>query len=308
MKSFCKLRFLLYILFFNWNLSAQDSSTVLLLGIAQDGSYPHLGCESNCCKPAWKDSKKAGMVVSLALIDPKNKKWYLFEATPDISKQIHLFNQLTGNQYPLMPDGIFITHAHIGHYSGLLQLGREVKNSKEIPVFGLERFCNFIKENGPWSQLVKLNNIVLQAINPDQKIVLSASLSVTAFTVPHRDEFSETAGFKINSGGKSYLFIPDIDKWNLWNRNIIDEVKNVDLAFLDATFYSMDELKSRNIQEVPHPTVKETMDLFLNESKACKSKIVFIHMNHTNPLIWSKRYQKEVLNEGFKIGVQGHRY
>lgn len=293
---------------FNWNLSAQDSSTVLLLGIAQDGSYPHMGCEANCCKPAWKDSKKARMGVSLAVIDPQNKKWYLFEATPDISKQIHLFNQLTNNQYPLMPDGIFITHAHIGHYSGLMQLGREVKNSKEIPVFGLERFCNFIKENGPWSQLVKLNNIVLQAINPDQKIVLSASLSVTAFTVPHRDEFSETAGFKINSGGKSYLFIPDIDKWNLWNRNIVDEVKNVDLAFLDATFYSMDELKSRNIQEVPHPTVKETMDLFLNESKACKSKIVFIHMNHTNPLIWSKRYQKEVLNEGFKIGIQGERY
>ncbi|MBK7357932.1 MAG: MBL fold metallo-hydrolase [Saprospiraceae bacterium] len=308
MKSFCELWFLLFMFSFNWNLSAQDSSTVLLLGIAQDGSYPHMGCEANCCKPAWKDSKKARMGVSLAVIDPQNKKWYLFEATPDISKQIHLFNQLTNNQYPLMPDGIFITHAHIGHYSGLMQLGREVKNSKEIPVFGLERFCNFIKENGPWSQLVKLNNIVLQAINPDQKIVLSASLSVTAFTVPHRDEFSETAGFKINSGGKSYLFIPDIDKWNLWNRNIVDEVKNVDLAFLDATFYSMDELKSRNIQEVPHPTVKETMDLFLNESKACKSKIVFIHMNHTNPLIWSKRYQKEVLNEGFKIGIQGERY
>lgn len=308
MKTFCKLVLFHALLCFNWKLEAQDSSTVILLGIAQDGAYPHLGCEAECCKPAWKDEKKSRMVVSLAVMDPQNKKWYLFEATPDISKQIHLINQLTNNQYPLMPDGIFISHAHIGHYSGLMQLGREVKNTKEIPVFGLERFCNFIKDNGPWSQLVKLNNIVLQAINPDQKIILSASLAVTAYTVPHRDEFSETAGFRIASGGKTYLFIPDIDKWNLWNRNIVDEVHKVDLAFLDATFYSMDELKSRNIQEVPHPTVKETMQLFDAETKANKSKIVFIHMNHTNPLIWSKRQQKELNKTGFRIGIQGKRY
>lgn len=308
MKTFCKLVLFHALLCFNWKLEAQDSLTVILLGIVQDGAYPHLGCEADCCKPAWKDEKKSRMVVSLAVMDPQNKKWYLFEATPDISKQIHLFNQLTNNQYPLMPDGIFISHAHIGHYSGLMQLGREVKNTKEIPVFGLERFCNFIKDNGPWSQLVKLNNIVLQAINPDQKIILSASLAVTAFTVPHRDEFSETAGFKITSGGKTYLFIPDIDKWNLWNHNIVDEVHKVDLAFLDATFYSLDELKSRNIQEVPHPTVLETMHLFDAETKANKSKIVFIHMNHTNPLIWSKRQQKELNKTGFRIGIQGKRY
>lgn len=289
-------------------LFSQSNLNFILLGVAQDGSYPHMGCEAVCCEPAWKDVKKARMVVSLAVLDTSLKKWYLFEATPDLPKQIHLFNQLTNNTYPLLPEGIFITHAHIGHYSGLMQLGREVLNAKEIAVFGLERFCNFIRDNGPWSQLVKLNNIVLQTLNPDQKIMLSPKLSITAMKVPHRDEFSETAAYKIEVDGKSCLFIPDIDKWNLWNRSILDEVKKVDFAFLDATFYSMDELKSRKIEEVPHPTVKETMSLFANESKDIKSKIVFIHFNHTNPLLWSKKQQKELLQQGYRIGMQAKSY
>lgn len=288
--------------------STQDTSHIILLGIAQDGGYPHLGCEATCCSTAWDHPEKQKMVISLAILDPDEKKWYLVEATPDISRQIHLLNRLTHNQYPYLPEAIFISHAHIGHYSGLLQLGREVKNTKEIPVFGLPRFCEFIKSNGPWSQLVTLNNIVLQELNANQEIKLSKRISIQAIPVPHRDEFSETAAFKISCSKKKYLFIPDIDKWEKWDQSITDVVKESDYAFLDATFYSTDELKSRNIKEVPHPTVQETMQLFKGELESIRSKIVLIHMNHTNPLLWDKTLQKQLKRQGFRLGQQGARY
>ena len=74
---------------------------------------------------------------------------------------------------------------------------------------------------------------------------LQKGIMIHAFTVPHRDEFSETAGFKIVTEKTSYLFIPDIDKWTKWNKNIIEEVKKVNYAFVDATFNEITELKNR---------------------------------------------------------------
>src|ERR1041384_7514258 len=127
---------------------------VLVLGVAQDGGYPHMGCKGNCCDKAWKNDSLKRFVTSLALIDPVSKKWWLFEATPDIKEQLQLFKTITKSEYNFLPDGIFITHAHIGHYTGLMQLGREVMNAKEVPVYVLPKMKSYLENNGPWSQLV----------------------------------------------------------------------------------------------------------------------------------------------------------
>lgn len=304
------MRFYLIIFVFVLNfLSAQNAQPyVLVLGVAQDGGYPHLGCEKECCKTAWKNDSLKKNVVSLALVSPTDKKWWLFEATPDITKQLQLFKELTNSEFSYLPSGIFLTHAHIGHYTGLMNLGREVFNTSEIPVYCLPKMKSFLETNGPWSQLVKLKNIVINEISTSNVLALSKSVSVNTFTVPHRDEYSETAGFKISTETKSYLFIPDIDKWQKWSKNIIEEVKQSNFALLDATFYSIDELKGRKIEEVPHPLVSETMDLFKSESADVKSKIVFIHFNHTNPCLRLPSFQNNVKQSGFKLAEQGKTY
>ncbi len=257
---------------------------------------------------AWQHDSLKRYVVSFALVDAASKKWWLFEATPDIKFQLQYFNELTNGLYNYLPDGIFITHAHIGHYTGLMQLGREVMNTKEVPVYVLPRMKAFLESNGPWSQLVKLKNIFIKTLQQDSIIMLSNSIRIKAFTVPHRDEFSETAGFRISTGTKEYLFIPDIDKWEKWNRNIMDEVKQVDVALLDATFFENNELPGRKISEVPHPLVTETIKLFSNESNETKSKIFFIHFNHTNPLLWNSELKTEIIKQGFGIAEQGQQF
>jgi pyrroloquinoline quinone biosynthesis protein B len=277
---------------------------IIVLGTAQDGGYPQMGCTRTCCTLAHTHDSLKQYVVSLALADPQQKMWWLFEATPDIKDQLHLFAKQTNHQYNFLPDGIFLTHGHMGHYTGLLQLGREVMNSNRVPVYGLPRLKKFLETNGPWSQLVSLQNITLVELNENSPFRLPGNISVEAFQVPHRDEFSETAGFKITTASQRYLFIPDIDKWSKWNKNIVEEVKSADIAFLDATFFSADELPNRNMSEVPHPLVNETMSLFQFESEETKRKINFIHFNHTNPLLYDTAKQYEIKKLGFSMAKQ----
>lgn len=298
----------LLLLCLSYSMYAQkDASYIQVLGVAQDGGYPHTGCEKKCCAPAWEDPSKGRYVIALALVDPASKKWWLFEATPDIKYQLHYFHTLTNGAYNYLPDGIFITHAHIGHYSGLMHLGREVMNTKHVPVYVLPRMKEFLETNGPWSQLVKLENISLQTLQADSSVQLPGNISITTFTVPHRDEYSETAGFKIITPSKKYLVIPDINKWEQWNKSILDEVKKVDIAMVDATCYDNGELPGRNMKVIQHPNVVETISLFASTTKETKSKIYFIHMNHTNPLLWDEAKQKEVKKLGYNIAKQGEK-
>lgn len=285
-----------------------NSPYIIVLGIAQDGGYPHMGCKKSCCKKAWKTPGVKRNIVSLALVDPATNKWWLFEASPDIKEQLYLFQILTDNKFSYLPDGIFITHAHIGHYTGLMQLGREVMGAKNVAVYVLPKLHNYLSTNGPWSQLVSLQNITLQVLQEGAAIIPANGISITAFTVPHRDEYSETAGFKINTANKSYLFIPDINKWEKWNKQIINEVKSVDIAFIDATFYDENELPGKRINEVPHPFVIETMQLFDTSDKQTRNKIHFIHLNHTNPLLWDAANQKAILQKGYNLARQGYKY
>ena len=283
------------------------SQSIFILGVAQDGGYPHIGCKRTCCEKAWQSPDSRRFVTSFALTDSASKKWWLFEATPDIREQLYSFNRATGGHYKFLPEGILITHAHIGHYTGLMQLGREAMGANGVKVFVLPKLRSFLENNGPWSQLVILNNISLHTLDTSEKLELAKDVFVETYTVPHRDEYSETAGFRITTANKKYLFIPDIDKWQKWNRSIIDEVEKVDIALLDATFYDAEELPGRRMEEVPHPFVIETMKLFENEPETAKQKIHFIHLNHTNRLLWNDSIQKQVTNTGFNFAKQGEK-
>ncbi|HMC98908.1 MAG TPA: MBL fold metallo-hydrolase, partial [Ferruginibacter sp.] len=120
-----------------------------------------------------------------------------------------------------------------------------------------------------------------------------------------RDEFSETVGFKIRCNNKNILFIPDIDKWDKWDRNIAYEISKVDYALLDGTFYKNGELPGRDMNEIPHPFVEESMRRFANLPASEKAKIIFIHFNHTNPLVRRSSDEKDqVKKAGFGVAEE----
>ena len=284
--------------------SAQQSNNtpyLIVLGTVQDGGSPHLGCNKNCCEALTVFQKEARKVTSIAVIEPKNNFNILFEATPDIIPQWKML--------PSAPKAIFLTHAHMGHYTGLLQLGREALGAKNIPVHVMPRMAGFLNDNGPWNQLISLGNIKLFPMVENQSIYFTNEIIITPLIVPHRDEFSETVGYRIQGPNKTVLFIPDIDKWSKWSENLKAILESVDYAFLDATFFDPEEINYRPLEEIPHPLVKETIAYLDPVSQELKNKVYFIHMNHTNPLLDPKSKATQwVLSQGFHVARKGQQF
>ena len=279
---------------------------IYILGVAQDAGFPQAGCYKPHCMPGWNDPEKKINATSLGLIDPTSKKKYIFEATPNFPEQLFLLEQeAPSDDFSL--NGIFITHAHIGHYTGLMYLGREAIGAKGLPVYVMPKMEQYLRENGPWSQLIALNNISLMPLRNDRSEVFN-NLKVTPFLVPHRDEFSETVGYSIQGPKKTALFIPDINKWSQWKENILERIQLVDYALIDATFYDNNELPGRDMSKIPHPFVVETMATLSLLPREQREKVWFIHMNHTNPLLNSNSDQAQgVRAQGFNIASTGLR-
>ena len=271
---------------------------VMILGCTQDGGYPIATCKKECCKNAVLKNEKPTRVSCIAIVDPVSSEQWIIDATPDLKEQLsELYKQSKSEKI----NGIFLTHAHIGHYLGLAQLGKEVIGSKNTKVYCMKRMFDFLSNNGPWDQLIKLENIALQKIQNELTIKLNSRISITPILVPHRDEYSETVCYLVSTMKKKILYIPDIDKWHLWDKNIKEMIKIVDYALLDGTFYKDGEL-NRDMSEIPHPFVKESMNLFLDLSKQNKQKVYFTHLNHTNPLlIQNSNEQLEVKKLGFNF-------
>lgn len=294
-------------------LAAQSANTetpyLLVLGIGQDGGVPQAGSADH---PGWTDPAKRRNVVCLALIDPASNQRWMFEATPDFREQLHLLNVAAPTQRPSPGlDGIFLTHAHMGHYTGLMFLGHESMGAQDVPVYAMPRFRAYLSANGPWSQLVRYNNITLQPLEANQPVALNNRLRVTALPVPHRQEFSEVVGFRIEGPNGAALFIPDIDSWEDWDAagvRIEDEIARVDVAYLDATFYANGEIPGRDMTGFPHPFITHSMARFATLPASEKAKVRFIHLNHTNPALWpeSEAYQT-VLTNGFHLAQEGER-
>jgi len=278
-----------------------SGTTLIILGTIQDAGSPHIACKKKCCRNLFIVPDKDRKVVSLGLIDAESNKNYLFEATPDITEQMKELMIHSSSNKNKIADGIFLTHAHIGHYTGLMYLGKEAINADNVSVFAMPKMKSFLEQNGPWSQLVSNSNISIREIN-NRKITLGSNLQVIPFLVPHRDEFSETVGYKIIGLHKTALFIPDIDKWGKWEKDIIKEIASVDYAFIDGTFFDGEEINHRDISEIPHPFIIESMELFKELPPQEKRKIYFIHFNHTNPVLNPNSIEsRKITDNGFNV-------
>ncbi len=276
---------------------------VLVLGIAQDGGLPQAGCRKRCCT-----NGRSEHVSSLALVDPGSRRWWLFDATPDFRAQLaHVAREAPACSLA----GVFLTHAHIGHYAGLMHLGREAMGARAVPVWAMPRMRDYLATNGPWSQLVRLKNIELAPLAAESTVTLGDSLRVTPFLVPHRDEYSETVGFRIEGASAAVLFIPDIDKWERWDRRIEDAIANsgdVRAAYVDGTFFDASELPGRDMSEIPHPFIVESLSRLAALPAAKRARVRFIHLNHTNRVVVpGSAERKRVEAAGMRVASEGER-
>ena len=277
---------------------------VKVLGTIQDGGFPQIDCNKACCQNQWLNPKKK-FVSSIAIVDESEKKQWIIDASPEIKFQTKILKEKTNIKDI---EGVFLTHAHIGHYTGLMYYGNEAAGSRDLRVYAMPKMKKFLENNGPWNHLLKQSNIKLIKLSQNNTIKISTNFKIKPFLVPHREDYSETVGFEIATSKKKLIYIPDIDNWEKWNISITALIKNIDFALVDGTFFSEREIE-RDISLIPHPLVKNSLKLFSNLQDVERNKIIFTHFNHTNPLIdeSSKEYE-EVLSKGFRIAKEGDNF
>ena len=269
-------------------VAAPENPYVLLLGTAQDGGLPQIGCDEPRCRAAREDPRRARLVTALLVVDPRSGRRFLIDATPDLARQVerargHPPNRRAEGPRPPLFDAIFLTHAHSGHYAGLLQFGKEAYGASDVPLYASERMGAFLRENEPWGTLVRGGHVELLSLEPGREIALAADLSVLPLAVPHRDEWSDTLGFVVRGPERALLHIPDTDGWERWPTPIESWIGQVDRAYLDGTFFGDGEVPGRDLSKIPHPFIRASLDRFAALPLAERAKIRFLHLNHTNP-------------------------
>jgi pyrroloquinoline quinone biosynthesis protein B len=287
------------------DMSPRTNPYVIVLGVAQDGGLPHCGCYLPCCAPSWNDPSLGKMPVCLGIVDPSAQQSWMIEATFDFKTQWHRLQTTSsfGSNLPL--HGIFLTHGHVGHYAGLLQLDKAILNSRHIEVFVMPKMAHLLQNNLPWKALIDQENIHITQLQARKLQPLNSTLSIQPILVPHRDEYTETVGFLIIGPNKKILFIPDIDSWEKFPE-IHSLLEQADDILVDGTFYDADECKHRNIESIPHPFITSSMKHFETLSTLKKQHIHFIHLNHTNPCLHSNSPAcQQVLSNHFRIATQG---
>jgi pyrroloquinoline quinone biosynthesis protein B len=224
----------------------------------------------------------------------------MIDATPDFREQLRLLHDAAPE---CALAGIWLTHAHMGHYTGLLHLGKEAMGARRMPVHATARVCAFLRANEPWAALERDGFIALHEIAHDAPYAL-ASGTITALPVPHRAEYSDTVAYSLRGVSRSLFFCPDIDRWEQWAHDVRAVVAAHDVSLLDGSFFADGEL-NRDMSLIPHPLMTDTVARLAG----LRDKALFIHLNHTNPALDADSDQRQWLRErGFDVGVAGMRW
>ena len=277
-----------------------------ILGTAQDGGFPHVGCRRACCADAWKNPAVRRRISSISIVDPVSEQFWIVDCTPDFPEQLQTLAQESADGKPAGLDGIFLTHAHVGHYTGLFFLGLEALNTKAVPVYAMPRMTDFLQSNHPWRQLVSEGNIELRSLAAGDAVRLNQRISLTPFVVPHRAEFSETVGFRIRGPAQSVIYLPDIDAWDNLQPPVEELLSGADAAYLDGTFFSESELTHRQLADVPHPPIEDSLRRFAGLPESERRKIRFTHFNHTNPVLDPRSAARQQVHAaGMRLAAEG---
>lgn len=242
----------------------------IVLGTAQDGGFPHAGCRCARCQGARADPRLARRVACLGLV--AGGGGFLVDATPDLPRQLEALPRLSG---------ILLTHAHMGHVAGLLYLGREAMAVRRLPVWAPAGLHAHLARHEPWATLVTAGHVEPRIVEPGRPEQIAPGLEIEGIPVVHRAEWSETVAYRIRGPNRSILWLPDVDRFA--DGDLERLLDGVDVAFLDGTFFSDDELPGRNLAEIPHPRIRDTAERLaeLRPSAA----VSFVHLNHSNPCL-----------------------
>ncbi len=263
-----------------------------------------MGCQCPTCVAAREGIVPRRLAASAAVVDRDGGRAWLIDASPDLPVQLEaVADALPGPKRSGIPlSGVLLTHIHMGHYWGLGHLGREGMMPRDLPVMGPPRTVEFLGENRPFSDMVEWGALRIKSVQPGEDLALADGITFRPLEVPHRDDFSDTVAWLVSGPRWRVLYAPDMD---IMEDAFVDLVSGVDMAIIDGTFHTRDEIPGA-MGTVPHPPVTETM-VRLQPALEGGTRIAFTHLNHTNPLCDPRSPEFEhLVSRGFGVVLDGY--
>ena len=264
---------------------------VTILGTAQDAGIPQAGCSCKRCINAHNFPEYKKYPVSIGIEGCDGSK-HLLEITRNLPEQL---KEWSGEVEPLgifVPETVTITHLHLGHIEGIGQFGKPVMNTSDLPIYLSEKNRESIEQRNDIQLMIKERNIKFepQKYNHSFQPKEDCGFKLRLIPIPHRSELGDTAGIIIEGKKKNLLFLPDQDSWEktLESFSVKDirelfTLLEIDIAWIDGTFWNLKELPGRNLKEIPHPIIEESLEL-LGMRRPEDPEVSFIHLNHSNPV------------------------
>lgn len=284
-----------------------------VLGSAAGGGVPQWNCACTNCAAA-RTGAAPRRSQSAAAVSAGGDRWLLLNCSPDITAQIEAFAPLQPRSLRDTPiDGAMLTDANVDHLGGLAALRQSGNHRFVIRSSGIVRdiavaqtaFAPFARDPHRWD-----------AVNDDEHIEL-AGLRLRGFAVPgatpgyagRRQEPGAVFAYEAGTADAdaTFLFAP---VFSAIDDRLFEAIERVDVAFLDGSFFSDDELiveglMDKTARQLGHQPVGGPGGT-LERLQGVRTRIIFTHVNNSNPMLDpTSAAALEVRRTGAEIAYDG---
>jgi pyrroloquinoline quinone biosynthesis protein B len=294
------------------------------MGSGAGGGFPQWNCNCNNCKGVREGTVKASpRTQSSIAISSDGVDWILFNASPDIKKQMDDFPALQPAREvrDTAIKAILITDAQIDHVTGLLTL-RE--HNKPWDIYCTEAVHGDLTTGFPvFNILGHFRGINWHEIKTDlQPFTIPAAPGLIFTAVPLKSEAppysphrhntvpGDNVGIRVEDTrtGKNVFYAPGL---GVVEDHVLEFMRNADVVLVDGTVWTDDEMSKEGIsdkraQEMGHINQSEEGGTisFLNSME--RPRKILIHINNTNPILNEESAERQVLNNaGIELAYDG---
>lgn len=302
---------------------------ICVLGSAAGGGFPQWNCNHpNSRRARMNDPAAKQRTQSSITVSADGENWFLFNASPDLRKQIN-DNEILHPKKDLRHSpiqGAVLTNADVDHVAGLLNL----RESQPLNIYATQRVLDVLAANSIFNVLNPkfVQRLPMQLEQPLDLLKADdspAEITIVPFAVPGKvalwledaskgDNFGsveeDTIALEIRDG-KGELCFFYVPACAAMTPDLADRLRGAPLVFFDGTLWTDDEMIRGNVgvktgKRMGHMsnsgddgTIAAFRDLDVKRK-------IFIHINTTNPILLDDSEERKIAEAaGWEVSYDG---
>lgn len=291
---------------------------VRVLGAAAGGGFPQWNCGCPQCRAVREGLRSCRPLTQSSIaVSADSRRWFLFNASPDLRVQLESFPALHPRGLRDSPlRAVLLTDAELDHTLGLLLL----READHVEVHATAAVYEALLEGTSLLRTLKAyTRVGWRRVEPGTEVSLAEGLSCRAFDVPTdkrsrfgagRSEGGSVVGYRITDGrtGRVLVYLPGAQRLT---ETVLAELEGCDCLFFDGTCWRDDELirlgiAGKTSREMGHLPISGAEGSLKRLAPLSVGRKIYIHINNTNPILLEDSPERRIVEEnGMEVAVDG---